>query len=231
MKTTHSHLMKLWRRSRPIVRSVNDMGNLCATPQESDPKYTSGGAGAGFQMAKTGSSAGGRPGQLAEDLAAHYQGSGVRYFVAHLVSEDLSKARPIIVEVSTTGIAFAHPKAPFQTFKTFDMDEIVGWKASEVEFSFVSLKVRGVHASDCRTLLSAIHHSPSRPPASHPRPTPVRPRPRVLHQDSKGKTQGWSVATENGATIAATMDMMSKTAFESSPDLGQVSILTGASAI
>eukprot|EP00966_Prymnesium_polylepis_P187253 4340937-Prymnesium_polylepis.1 len=112
------------------------MGNWCAK-QDAEPMTTIHVVG-GSQMGGSNSSA--KPGNLQQDLAAHYTGAGIRYFVAHLVNSDLSKARPLILEISASGVAFAHPKAPFKHFKTFDFDEIVGWKASEAEFSLVTLR-------------------------------------------------------------------------------------------
>lgn len=116
------------------------MGNLCGT-LDSEPSGKGGAmASGGVQMNSGGAYKGSDPNWLAKALQSHYAGTDVRYFVAHLVNKDLSRARPVVVELGPAGIALAHPKPPFQHFKTFDLDEIVGWKATEAEFRFVSLR-------------------------------------------------------------------------------------------
>ena len=178
-----------------------------------------GGAGAGSSIQMMGKGGSSRPGRLSEDLSSHYSGSGLQYFIAHLVNQDLTKARPFILEVSPFGIGFAHPKPPFEHFKTFTLDEIVGWKATDAEFSFVTLSVRMPALSALS--LSALVATPLRCAAA-----------RHLWQEKKGKTQQWSVATEYGATIVRALDAASKSAFEQpGSDLSQVALVTGNEAV
>ncbi|KAL1529721.1 hypothetical protein AB1Y20_000658 [Prymnesium parvum] len=109
------------------------MGNLCpSSSAQGEAASESLNAGA------AGRNSTGQQG-LNDMLREHYAGSGVQYFVAHLVNSDLSQSRALILEIGSSGVAFANPKAPFPRFKSFALDEIVGWKASDVQLSIVTL--------------------------------------------------------------------------------------------
>lgn len=138
---------------------------------------TAGGAAAGgaCQAPAGGTSSGRSRGtSITETMAEHFGAKKTHAFIVHLVNEDLSAVRPIVLEVHGSGLAFAHPKAPFQAFKRFALDELAGWKATDASFTFVSVTVseRAVGLLTCAFALPL--HLPS------PRPSPPSPTARGL---------------------------------------------------
>jgi len=99
-------------------------------------------------VAKAGNVAGAADGSVREKsvmakmgaIEDHYAATGVTAFFAHLVNEDVSQARPLVLEVSEYGLGFASPKSPFGRFKFFKLeDEVLGWKSTGDTFEFVTV--------------------------------------------------------------------------------------------